>query len=55
MDKQLIDDCKKFLGLPPYNTWTNVVCGDIYFRMDMVRKYGEEQVVKAIKELEKRG
>lgn len=55
MDEQLIDECKKLLGLPPYDTWTNSTYGDIYVRADMVRRYGEEQVEKAIKELEKRG
>ena len=47
----VVDDCKKYLGLSPYNTWTNVVVSDSYFYMDMCKKYGEEIVNKTIKAL----
>ena len=53
MNNNLIDDCKKYLGLYPYNNWTNFVVKDFYFYTDMCKKYGEENVANAIKELSK--
>ena len=47
--ENLIDDCKKFLGKPPYNTWTNIVMGDSYFYIDMCKRYGENNVCETIK------
>ena len=47
----VVDDCKKYLGASPYNTWTNIVAGDSYFYKDMCKKYGEEIVNKTIKAL----
>ena len=47
----LFEDCKKYLGLSPYNTWTNIVVGDNHFYMDMCKKYGEQNVINTIKEL----
>ena len=51
MNNNLIDDCKKYLGMHPYNDWTNIVVSDSYFYMDMCEKYGKENVANAIKEL----
>ena len=51
MEHNLIDDCKKYLGIYPYNTWTNIVVYDLYFYEDMCKKYGEQNVANAIKKL----
>lgn len=50
LKESLIDDCKKYLGKPPYNTWTNVVAGDSYFYRCMCNKYGQQSVEDVIKE-----
>ena len=47
----LVDDCKKYLGKAPYNTWTNICVNDFYFYRDMCKKYGEGNVIKTIEEL----
>lgn len=47
----LIDDCKKFLGLAPYNNFTNIVVGDGHYLKSLYDKYGKEIVDKTIKEL----
>ena len=47
----VVDDCKKYLGICPYNCWANIIVGDSYFYMDMCKKYGEETVNKTIKAL----
>ena len=47
----LVNDCKKFLGLTPYDNWTNICCGDSIFYLEMVRKYGEERVISAVVEM----
>ena len=39
-----IADCKKFLGLPPHDTDTNVVKGDGSFLRSLYDKYGEAAV-----------
>lgn len=51
MNNNIINDCKKYLGLPPYNDWMNIVMDDAYFYMDMCKKYGEQNVAMAIKQL----
>lgn len=48
--ENLIDDIKKYLGKPPYDTWSNIVAGDSHFYSDMCDKYGKQSVVDAIKE-----
>ena len=47
----LIDDCKKYLGLPPYDGWTNVCVSDPYFYKSICNKYGEQNVQDAIEGL----
>lgn len=37
----MIEDLKKFLGLAPYNTPSNISCGDGYFKMAIEKKYGD--------------
>ena len=39
---ELEDDCKKYLALPPYNTFTNPVAYDIYYLNSLYIKYGKE-------------
>ena len=51
MKNNLIDDCKKYLGIFPYNDLTNIVVNDSYFYMDMCKRYGKENVINTIKEL----
>lgn len=51
----VIDDCKKYFGLYPYNTWANIVVSDSYFYMDMCKKYGKEIVNKTLKTLRNKG
>ena len=51
MNNNIINDCKMYLGLPPYNDWMNIVMSDAYFYMDMCKKYGEQNVVMTIKQL----
>ena len=50
---ELEDDLKKYLGLPPYNTFTNPVVYDIYYLNSLYIKYGKENVVKALNRLSK--
>jgi hypothetical protein len=47
----LVDDCKKYLGKAPYDSWSNIVMGDSYFYKYMCDKYGEQDVEDAIKRL----
>lgn len=47
----ITDDCKKYLGIFPYNDWTNICVGDSYFYKDICNRYGEQNVVNAIEEL----
>lgn len=52
MNSNLIDDCKKYLGIDPYNDWTNIVVNDSYFYKDMCKKYGEKNVIDTINKLQ---
>ena len=45
----IIDDCKKYLGLPPYDGWTNICVGDPYFYKSICDKYGKQNVDDTIK------
>ena len=51
MNNNLIDDCKKYLGLPPYDGWTNVCVIDPYFYKSMCDKYGEQDVKREVERL----
>lgn len=53
-DGALIEDCKKYLGIAPYNTSTNVVAHDPYFCNSLTRRYGAQSVAYVIMVL-KRG
>ena len=50
---ELEDDLKKYLGLPPYNTFTNPVAYAAYYLTSIYVKYGTEHVVKALNQLSK--
>ena len=50
---ELEDDLKKYLGLPPYNTFTNPVAYDAYYLNSLYIKYGRELVAEALKKLSK--
>ena len=50
---ELEDDLKKYLALPPYNTFTNLVAYDAYYLNSIYVKYGKENVVKALNRLSK--
>ena len=50
---ELEDDLKKYLGLPPYNTFTNLVAYDAYYLNSIYVKYGKENVAKALNRLSK--
>ena len=51
--ENLIEDCKKFLGKPPHNTWSNITVGDPFFYADMCKRYGEQNVSDTIEMLNK--
>ena len=48
----LTNGCKKFMGLPPYNNFCNIVMGDGYFYQSLCGIYGKEQVDKEIERLQ---
>lgn len=51
IEENLVDDCKKFLGRPPYDTWTNITIGDPYFYAEICKRYGKQNVLDTIKRL----
>ena len=51
MEGTLKDQCKKYLGIKPYDSDTNVVKYDIYFLIQLQTTYGENAVNKAIREV----
>ena len=50
---ELNDDLKKYLGLPPYNMFTNPVAYDGHYLNSLYDKYGKENVVKALNRFSK--
>lgn len=48
---ELEDDLKKYLALPPYNTFTNLVAYDAYYLNSICIKYGRENVAKTLNRL----
>lgn len=50
---ELENDLKKYLGLPPYNTFTNPVAYDGYYLNSLYIKYGRESVTKTLNRLSK--
>lgn len=47
----LIEDCKKYLGLAPYNTFTNINVSDPFFYNHMYKKYGVADVNYVVRNL----
>lgn len=50
---ELEDDLKKYLCLPPYDTFTNPVAYDIYYLNSLYIKYGKESITETLKKLSK--
>lgn len=50
---ELNDDLKKYLGLPPYDMFTNPVVYDGHYLNFLYIKYGKEPVTEALKKLSK--
>ena len=46
----IIDDVKKYLGISPYDNFTNIVAHDPFFFKSLVDKYGKEDVNRTIDE-----
>ena len=51
--RNINDDAKKFLGLPPFNTWSNPVVHDGYFASDCATVHGDVEFRKACEEAQK--
>lgn len=49
----LEEDCRKLLGLEPFNTWTNTCFGDGFYYKSLCEKYGEDQVKTMCEKLKK--
>lgn len=43
--------CRKFLGLPPYNTTSNIVQGDPIYLQSLYEEYGQQQISQMIQQL----
>ena len=52
ISKDCLDECKKFLGIKPYNTYSNIVIGDTIFLNYLRSKYGTDIVTECIRHLE---
>lgn len=50
---ELENDLKKYLGLPPYDTFTNPVVHDIYYLNSIYIKYRKELVTEVLNRLSK--
>lgn len=50
---ELENDLKKYLGLPPYNTFTNPVVYDGYYLNSLYNKYGKRGATKTLNRLSK--
>ena len=44
----ITEDCKKYLGITPYNQVSNVCLLDIYYLESLYSKYGREKVQEEI-------
>ena len=52
-DNDITSDCKRFLGIYPYNSPTNICEGDIFFLVSLYMKYGTLPVMNKMKELQR--
>ena len=55
INAKCLDDCKKFLGVSPYNASSNIVQGDGHFLQSLYHKYGERVVNTALDYLKRGG
>lgn len=37
-------DLAKLEGLPPYDNWSNICCGDGYYANSLIRRYGMDLI-----------
>lgn len=51
--EKLIDDLKKFKGLPPYDDWSNICMGDGYFWHDIQKRYTKTEIEETEIEIKK--
>lgn len=52
MDKKVLtDECKKYLGMAPFDDDGNVVKGDYYYLQSLYNKYGVQMVSNEILKL----
>ena len=51
INSECLKDCKKFLGVSPYNIDTNVVKGDGHFLYYLFDKYGKHVVEETMQYL----
>ena len=49
--KELLEACRKGLGLPPHNGPGNYLIGDGYYWQSVRTRYGEHEVQAAVKYL----
>ena len=49
----VVKDCMKYLGLPPYHGFTNPCVKDPFFLRSLYEKYGADMVNKTLSELVK--
>ena len=47
----VVKDCMKYLGLPPYHGFTNPCIKDPFFLRSLYEKYGEDVVHKTLSNL----
>lgn len=47
----ITDDIKKYLGIEPYNTDSNIVRGDYCYYKQLCNMYGEVEVQNKIRDL----
>lgn len=51
MKRNLQNDIRMSYGIPPYNTWSNILALDPYFRADCIKFWGED-LWKKVTEIE---
>lgn len=53
MNERLLEECKKYLGIKPYDTDFNIVKYDPYYIMQLEKVYGKEEVKQAIEKIKR--
>lgn len=49
---KLEQDCRKYLGLPPFNNFCNVCYADAFFYLDLCQRFGKTKVDEVIEQLQ---